>query len=280
MCDSVDASGRSSGEVAAWFSTWLLVPGFGLVVIALGRFPTGARPAGWFGLAELVAISALAILTIAQSIAHDNLDAVDPARPIPNPLGIEQLDAVTGFLSAVAAQVLVVYGCVALARLAWRARKAAPGTRSELRWVALAVAPVPLFLAAVMFEVLYGLDGAIDPTIYIGQAVIFGGLVVAIAHVVLRRNLYVRTRLVDQALVVVLLSGAVAAAYVALVAMIGLLVSDVTTAASLAAAGAAALLLTPLREAAQRATNRVVYGSTRDPFAVVDALVAKLDAAR
>ena len=62
----VDASGRSSGEVAAWFSTWLLVPGFGLVVIALGRFPTGARPAGWFGLAELVAISALAILTIAQ----------------------------------------------------------------------------------------------------------------------------------------------------------------------------------------------------------------------
>ena len=77
----------------------------------------------------------------------------------------------------------------------------------------------------------------------------------------------------------VLLSGAVAAAYVALVALIGFLVSDVTTAASLAAAGAAALLLTPLREAAQRATNRVVAGSTRDPSAVVDALVAKLDAA-
>ena len=65
-------------------------------------------------------------------IAHDNLDAVDPARPIPNPLGIDS-STVTD-LSAVAAQVLVVYGCVALARLAWRARKAAPRTRSELRW--------------------------------------------------------------------------------------------------------------------------------------------------
>ena len=139
--------------------------------------------------------------------------------------------------------------------------------------------PAPLFIASVTFEVLYGLDprDRSDDLHWTGR--LFGGLVVAIAHVVLRRNLYVRTRFVDRALVVVLLSGAVAAAYVGLVAMIGLLVLDMATAASLAAAGAAALLLTPIRGAAQRATNRVVYGSARDPFAIVDALVAKLDAA-
>ena len=269
------------GQLAAWTATWVLVPGFGLLVLVVARFPYGSVTAAWLARLERVAIAAIVVLAICQAFAPDRLDGVAASTPIPNPLGVDSMRPLIGVLSGGAVSVIVGFVCVAIVDLVRRVRAAPPTLREQLRWVALALAPLPLLIAAVALEIILGLDAVIVPTAYIGQAVIMIGVTIALAHAMFGTRIFARSRIVDRSLVLVLLSSALAVGYVALVAIVGTVASNnAGLTAAIAAGAGAALLLTPLRGALQRRVNKFVFGTSSDPFAVVDALVARLDAAR
>ena len=276
----VEAEAPAFGELAAWTATWLFIPGFGLLALSVARFPYGTVSADWLARLERIAIAAVAVLTVAQAFAPDDLDGVAASTPIPNPLGVQLLEAPLAVISAVAIAMLIGYVGIGIVDLVRRVRVAPSELRAQLRWVALALTPVPLLVAVVVFETFLGFEAAIDPTVYGGQAVILVGLALALTRMAFGNRLFARSRMVDRTLVLALLSGALALGYVALVAAVGTVVSNNTgLSAAIAAGAAAALLLTPLRGALQRHVNRVVFGTSADPFAVVDALVARLDAA-
>ena len=92
---------------------------------------------------------------------------------------------------------------------------------------------------------------------------------VGIAVALRRHRLFDIERLANRSLVYVTLVAVLVAGYAALVAVLvsGLKLSG-TVAAAIAAA-AAALALAPLRNAAQRTVNRLMYGHRDDPAGVL-----------
>jgi signal transduction histidine kinase len=101
-----------------------------------------------------------------------------------------------------------------------------------------------------------------------------GGIAVALR----RHRLFDIERLANRSLVYAATVAVLVAGYAATVALLvsGLRLSD-TVAAALAAAGAA-LVLAPLRNAAQHAVNRVMYGDRQDPVAALARLGERLQA--
>ena len=91
----------------------------------------------------------IVVLAICQAFAPDRLDGVAASTPIPNPLGVDSMRPLIGVMSGVAASVIVGFVCVAIVDLVRRVRAAPPTLREQLRWVALALAPLPLLIAAV-----------------------------------------------------------------------------------------------------------------------------------
>ncbi len=268
------------GDAAAWLATWVFVPGFGVLLLVIVRFPMAAMQSGWRQRADWLAVAAVVALAAAQAFAPDHLDGVMPGNPIPNPLGVSELGLTVGVITNVAVVVLFGYGCVAMIDLVRRVRRSPRDVRAKLRWVALALALFPPLIAVVVFEVIAGFQGAVDPTVYVGQTVVMVALTIAIGHAIVGETVFARTRAVDRTLSIVLRTGVLAVGYVALVGGFGaVLAGDVALAAVLAAAAVAGLLLTPMRSAVQHGINRFVYGSNLDPFAIVDALVLRLDAA-
>jgi len=84
----VTAGPHTVGTLCAWLSTWLLVPGFGLLPFVLATWPDGRIDTRWLRVLGRAAATALALLTLAQAFAPEHLEGVAPDRPIPNPLGI------------------------------------------------------------------------------------------------------------------------------------------------------------------------------------------------
>ncbi len=150
-------------------------------------------------------------------------------------------------------------------------------TRARLRWLAGGAA-----LAGVL-----GIAGWLLPDLIAGQGVLpWGALglsalpfVAGIAVALRRHRLFDIERLANRSLVYAFTIAVLAAAYAAVVAVaVGVLQLSTTPAAALAAVGAA-LALAPLRNAAQGAVNRVMYGDRREPVAALARLGDRLQTA-
>jgi signal transduction histidine kinase len=149
-------------------------------------------------------------------------------------------------------------------------------TRSRLRWIA----------GGSIASALLGLAGWHLPEIITGQQLLPAGaiglsglpFVLGIAVALRRHQLFDIERLANRSLVYVTVVAVLAAGYAALVALLvsGLSLSG-TVAAALAAA-AAALALAPLRNAAQRAVNQLMYGQRDDPAGVLARLGTRMQA--
>jgi signal transduction histidine kinase len=165
-------------------------------------------------------------------------------------------------------------GCV-LGVLAYR-RSRDSLTRSRLLWIA----------GGTIAAALLSLAGWLLPEILTGHQLLpqdaqgLAGLpfVLGLAVALRRHRLFDIERLANRSLVYVTVVAILVAGYAALVALLvsGLNLSG-TVAAALAAA-AAALALAPLRNAAQRVVNRLMYGDRDDPAAVLARLGTRMQA--
>jgi signal transduction histidine kinase len=189
------------------------------------------------------------------------------------PNGLRWFDLVYAFTTLLVATTLVLGG--ALGVLAYR-RDRDPLSRSRLRWIAGGS-----ITAAVL-----GLVGWHLPELILGHQLLPSGaiglsglpFVVGIAVALRRHRLFDIERLANRSLVYVTLVAVLVAGYAALVAVLvsGLQLSG-TVAAAIAAA-AAALALAPLRNAAQRTVNRLMYGHRDDPAGVLAELGERMQA--
>ncbi len=189
------------------------------------------------------------------------------------PNGLGWFDLVYAFTTLLVATTLVLGGVLGI--LAYR-RDRDPVSRSRLRWVAIGS------VAACVL----GLAGWHLPELILGHQLLPSGaiglsglpFVVGIAVALRRHQLFDIERLANRSMVYVALIATLVAGYAGLVAVLvsGLQLSG-TVAAAIAAA-AAALALAPLRNAAQRTVNRLMYGNRDDPAGVLADLGERMQA--
>jgi two-component system NarL family sensor kinase len=182
-------------------------------------------------------------------------------------------DLVFAGQTAVVAATLVTGGVLGI--LAYR-RSRDPLTRSRLRWLA----------GGSIAAGVLGLAGWHLPQLITGEQLLPSGaiglsglpFVAGIAVALRRHRLFDIERLANRSLVYIALVAILVAGYAALVAVLvsGLRLSG-TVAAAIAAA-AAALALAPLRNAAQRTVNRLMYGDRDDPAGVLARLGTSMQA--
>jgi two-component system NarL family sensor kinase len=189
------------------------------------------------------------------------------------PNGLRWFDLVYAGTGIMATGTLVT-GCV-LGVLAYR-RSRDSLTRRRLRWIA----------GGTSASALLSITGWLLPEILTGHPLLpvraqgLSGLpfVLGLAVALRRHQLFEIERLANRSLVYVTVVAVLAAGYATLVAVLvsGLHLSG-TIAAALAAA-AAALALAPLRNAAQRMVNRLMYGERDDPAGVLAQLGTRMQA--
>jgi hypothetical protein len=242
---------------------WLLVVLLPLV------FPTGrlaARRWRWvYPLAAVGVVGYLAVSLLSPWPADDRLTGVD------NPIGLPQRwAAVIGGLGVATILLFTAAVAAGVASLVWRWRHGDGLVRQQLLWfTAAAMAPLAVLVAM--------LAGSAPPVTF---AVAVAPVPIVVGLAVLQHRLYDIHLAVNRTLVYLTLSAAVVAMYLLVVAGVGALL-DTAGAPWLSwlAAGVVAVSFAPLRQALQRAVNRLTYGRWDDPYGVLSGLARHLQVA-
>jgi signal transduction histidine kinase len=248
---------------AAWLAmAGTLLRGAGWLVLVLGvplLFPDGRLPSTPWRWAAPVAGAALVAYAAATLLAASPLD--DRLTGVPNPIrpaaAVAALVDGLAILSFLLAAVSLV-GAVGNLVARWRAGGRL--ARQQLLWFTLAAAVPVLVLALISTDLV--------------DAVLFAAAVlplpVAIGIAVLQHRLYDVQFAVNRTVAWAALSVALALLYVLVVAGVGALL-DARGASWLPwlATGLVALTVAPLRDALQRAANRLTYGLWAQPDAVL-----------
>ncbi|MGY1825777.1 sensor histidine kinase [Blastococcus sp. SYSU DS0541] len=236
-----------------WLVLVLLVP----LVFPDGRLP--GRPWRW---AIAASATALFLFTATSVLAPAPMD--ERLAAIDSPVGLSAgLGGVVDGLAVLALGAVAAAVAGAVGSLVSRWRGGGPLLRQQLLWLTWAAA-VP---AAVLPLILVGAA----ETLVFGVAVL--PLPVAIGVAVLQHRLYDVQPAVSRTIASVGLSAALAAVYVLAVAGVGALL-DARRERWLPwlATGLVALSFSPLRQALQRAANRLTYGQWAQPEEVLAAV--------
>jgi two-component system NarL family sensor kinase len=251
---------------AAWVSEWIW--GLGLIpFVTLGvlLFPDGRPPTPRWRWLLVVDIAAV-VLVFAANAFHPGRLQNHPAAQ--NPLGLPLPAVAFAFLqtTGMALFLLGFFGGIVAAVVRWRR---AEGTeRTQLAWVAFAIATLAVALIVPW-------PGALSTAVLVVAVPL---LPLSIAAAILRGHLYgievvVRRSLVYATLTVVLLLG-----YAAVVATFdALLRGRAGPVAALAATAFVAVAFAPVQQRAQRGVDRLLYGEGRDPYAVLSGVGRRLE---
>lgn len=124
-----------------WLTNWAWVPGFGLALVLLLRFPDGHLPGRWRRVVERVVVAWTAVTCLATAFVPGPLGA-EVLDPLTNPWGVTglatALEAALSVVFTAMPALLLLVACATVLR--WRRAE----DRQQLRTVAFAVA----FLAA------------------------------------------------------------------------------------------------------------------------------------
>lgn len=168
---------------------------------------------------------------------------------------------------------LVVCTAASMVDLAVRFRASAGLTRLQYKWVAWGTA-----LAVLVFGTLGLLPDAVvreDPAIAAGMLAALGW-VVAYGVALIRYRVYDIDLVISRTLVYAGLVAAVSVAYIIVVAGLGTWIGGSDLWLSVGATALIAIVFEPTRAGLQRAANRVVYGRSATPHAVLADLTARL----
>ena len=262
------------GEAAAWMSSWLWVPGLGLVVFLGLLFPDGRlpsarwRPFAWFTTATVLVGAILAAFSPGPILL----------TPIENPRGIEGLPSVYRIVEAFMYALIVVAAGSMLARL----RQASEVERQQIKWFAYAttVAVSGVILKNTVFP-------AVSVTWvwwagFILTTVGLTGSPVAMGVAILRFRLYEIDLIINRTLVYGLLTATLALVYFGSVLSLNQLLLALTGQSSqlvvVASTLAIAVLFNPLRRRIQSFIDQRFYRHKYDAAKTLEAFSAKLRA--
>ena len=243
---------------AGWITAAVVVPAF---------FPDGLLPSHrwrWVAFAAAGAVVGMLVGPILSPTGQES-------RLVGwhNPLGLPASAAgLSNAADLTAIALTVVTGVAALISQVVRFRRAAAAVRQQILLLAMAAIPP---VAVVLLVVITG-----DVPAW-GFSLAELALPVAIAVAILGYGVYDLRRATHHALVWLIMSGALLTIYAAVVAGVAAAAGRSTVwLAPVIAAVVVALLLLPLRDLAQRAVSRVVYGRWREPYEVLAGLGQRL----
>ncbi|MEV5410307.1 sensor histidine kinase [Thermopolyspora sp. NPDC052614] len=260
--DNHAAAALPGARWTAWLSGWVWAPAVlipaTLVVLLVpdGRLPSRRwRP--------------FAIVTGALVAAFTLLMALVPQvrYGLPAPISAPGLSAQTpAFPVLIAALIVACVGCVAALPL--RLRRARGEVRLQLLWVLTGAATLVLTtFGNVWFPAPWN-----DWVAVAGVLAFPAGVGVAM----LRHGLYDTDRVLRRTLTYGLLAGALALAYVAVVAGLGLLAGPDRPVVAASAAVVVAIAVNPVRGFLARLVDRALYGERGDPYGVLTGLSRRL----
>jgi signal transduction histidine kinase len=267
-------------ELMALLAEWSFVPVNLALFFMLLLFPSGTLPSPRWRPFAVLALLATA-LALAGFVVHPRLIALPApggdSLVVANPLGIESLGPV---LSAVLIGTLDTWGVVTTAlvgvatiSLAVRYRSGGREVRKQIKWIMVAAVVFTVAQSAALLGIA-ATGTQSNPVTTVAYAVVpivaLLGIPALITVAILKHGLYQIDVIINRAIRYGLLSAALTAIYVLIVAGIG------TTAGyaggpllNAAAALAIAILFQPLRRRAQLLANRIVYGQRATPYQVL-----------
>ena len=209
------------------------------------------------------------------------LQLVSPWAPssglsFPNPVAIPGVPAAASEIGvALATGALFAGFALAVAAIVSRFRRAGPVERAQIKWLVAAIT-----LMAIVFPLSFGTD--IESEVIDLVSVAIGCLTpIAIGVAILRYRLYEIDRLVSRTVSWTLVTGALAAVFVALLLGLQALLADVFQGGTVAVATStlvAAALFQPLRAPVQRAVDRRFDRARVDGEHLADVFAQRLSA--
>lgn len=262
------------GELAAWASQWMTIPGFTLFAIVFLRFPNGILLSRRWVIVERLALVGVVGGSLALAVRPGPLEAIPS---LDNPYGIAGLRQIGDLAETVGGTIFGLLFLASIVSLVLRFRRSSGVERQQLKWFVFPVALFPFLFA------LSQLAGQFDNTeeefstfilVMVGLLLIPIGMGVAM----LRYRLYDIDVLINRALVYGGLTVVVAAVYLALVFVLQAVLpietdSDLAVAASTLAAAA---LFRPLRGRLQRLIDRRFYRRKYDAAVTLGNLARRL----
>ncbi len=259
---------------AAWFSDWLWIILLTVPVVFVPLlFPDGHlpsrrwRPFAWFA----GGFMALAGFTFALD------PAVRTFARLRNPLGVEAIRPLVGFMEGPGFMVVLLLGVGSVVSLILRFRRARGQERQQIKWFAFGAAfLVTAFLASAVLPLLGVTISPIAETIMIAFAYMALPLGAGIA--ILKHGLYDIDVVINRTLLFGLLAAFITIVYVGIVVGIGALVGgDDNVFLSIVATALIALVFQPVRTRAGHLANRLVYGKRATPYEVLSSFSDQLE---
>jgi signal transduction histidine kinase len=250
--------------VAGWLGSWTWVPELAVPAVLPLLFPDGTLASRRWRPIAVLAFSAVAVACVGIAFSRHPLDA---SEAIYNPWALPHSWwlLVVGQVAVAALFLCSVLGVISLVL---RTRSARGQERAQLQWLMLA-GLVTVLLAVSAALVPAGLSEAVFA---VAMAAIPAGVVIAVA----RHGLLDIELVLNRTIVYVLLTGVVVLGYVAAVSVVGEVAAQKL---GIAAVAVLALLVASARDRVQRVVDHALFGDRRDPYAVVNRLGQRVDAA-
>ncbi|MBL7627255.1 sensor histidine kinase [Frankia sp. CN6] len=259
-------------EAATWFAVWGYVPYLVLWGLVPPLFPDGRLPSRrWRWVVGAIAVIIAGHLLVRMF----SPTATDVSAELANPLGVEGARWLlySTLYSSVAA--ILGGGLVGLAAVVTRLRRSAGQERARLQWLVAGVAGlIGAPLVGVVLEDGSTRDGA---SIGISMGTGMALLIAAIGVGAVRHHLFDIGTALSRTVVYGLLTAFLLVAYAATVAAAGAIMPGHRVAYAVLAV--AALVAAAARDQVQRVVDRLLFGTGRDPYAMLAVLGGRLDLA-
>jgi signal transduction histidine kinase len=257
-------TGAPGGEAAAWLANWLPVLMVYLFVLLFLLFPDGRFTSPrWRAFAWITLVATL-VVAIGSAFAPQVL--YPPLQSRMNPAAIGGAVGTVMLYATHVGPFLLLSGIVAMGSLAVRYRGAQGDERQQIKWFAFGAAILALTLL---------LWSALPPSppasvaLYI-SLLAFAAVPIFSGVAILRYRLYDIDFVINRAVLFGSLAVFITGVYLVIVIGASTLVGTArSTLFSALAAAVVAIAFQPVRQAAQRLANRLVYGRRATPYEVL-----------
>lgn len=270
------------GEFAAWFPSWIWVPGTGLVtVFVFLLFPNGRFAGPRWRLVAWLGGAAIALTSVAFGLLEG---PVENFTVIDNPFGVF---GGRGFIALGNAGMgaYLLAALLASLSLVVRFRRSSGEERQQLKWFALAAVLVGITLGSSFFFEGVGPPSVREPGGIVGEAhevaviLSFLGIPVTAGIAVLRYRLWGIDVVINRALVYGGLSAGLALAYFGLVVILQTVFRPLTRGSDLAIAATTLIVAAAFRPARERVQSLVdsrFYRRRYDAERILEAFTTRL----